>query len=209
MPTAQLKYTVPGGPAALSTKHPEDEFRILANLPTADGLIVLLEARTSDTAALGRHLDEAPWLPSYELLHADDQCVLIQYLLPFIPPPMRAVLSAGNLLQFPLTVRNGWIIAELTTSHDRLTQLKDEFEVAGLTYEVVSITQSTDPTDLLTDRQRRFVTTAIERGYYDTPRGCTLTVLAAALEVSKSTMSVVLHRAEETIVKEFFAESIE
>lgn len=209
MPTARLKYTVPGGPAALSAKHPEDEFRILANLPTADGLMVLLEARTSDTAALGQHLNEAPWLPSYELLHIDDRCVLIQYLLPFIPPPMRAVLAAGNLLQFPLTVRNGWIIAELTTSHERLSQLKDEFETAGLTYDVVSVTQSPDPIDLLTDRQRQFMTEAIERGYYDSPRECSLTDLAAALDVSKSTASVVVHGAEETIIKEFFAEPIE
>lgn len=46
---------------------------------------------------------------------------------------------------------------------------------------------------------------AIQRGYYDTPRECSLTDLAAALEISKSTASVVLHNAEETIIKEFFA----
>ncbi|MFC7009648.1 helix-turn-helix domain-containing protein [Halalkalicoccus salilacus] len=87
--------------------------------------------------------------------------------------------------------------------------LKAEFEDTGFTYEVVSITQSTQPTDLLTDRQRRFMIEALQRGYYDSPRECSLTDLAAALDVGKSTASRVLHNAEETVVKEFFAELIE
>lgn len=151
MPSARVKFTVPGGPAALSTEYPDDEFRILANHHTDDGLGVVLEARTADTAALVRDLDEALWLPSYDVLHADEQTLLIQYVLPFIPPPVRAVLSSGNLLRFPLTLRNGWIISEMSTSHERLSQLKAEFEDVGLTFEVVSVTQSLDRTDLLTD----------------------------------------------------------
>lgn len=87
--------------------------------------------------------------------------------------------------------------------------LKAEFEDTGFTYEVVSVTQSTQPTDLLTDRQRRFMIEALQRGYYDSPRECSLTDLATALDVSKSTASRVLHNAEETVVKEFFAELIE
>lgn len=37
----------------------------------------------------------------------------------------------------------------------------------------------------------------IERGYYDTPRRCTLTELADELDLAKSTCSERLHRAEE------------
>lgn len=209
MPRAQLKAKIPGGPAALSAQHPDDEFRILAGQPTADGLLVILEIQTSDTEALIRDFDEAPWLPSYDMLHADEETLLIQYSVPFVPPPLRAVLASENLPRFPLTIRNGWVISEITTSHERLSQLKDELDATGLTYEVVSITQSTAPTDLLTDRQRRFMTEALEQGYYDTPRTCSLTNLADVLAVSKSTASVVLHNAEETIIKEFFAESSE
>lgn len=209
MPRAQLKAKIPGGPAALSAEYPDDEFRILASHPTEDGLLSVLEIQTSDTAALLRDLDEAPWLPSHEVLHTDDQTVLIQYSVPFVPPPVRALRASENLPRFPLTIRNGWVISDITTSHDRLAQLRDELDATGLTYEVVSVTQSTEPTDLLTDRQRRFVTEALKDGYYDTPRGCSLTDLADALAVSKSTASVVLHNAEEAIIKEFFAESVE
>lgn len=209
MPRAKLKAKIPGGPAALSAQHPDDEFRILASHPTEDGLLAILEVQTSDTEMLVRDLAEASWLTSYELLHADEQTLLVQYSLPFIPPPYRALLASENLPRFPLTIRNGWVISDITTSHERLSRLKDEIDATGLTYEIVSVTQSTDPTDLLTDRQRRFMTEAIDRGYYDTPRECSLTDLAKEIDVSKSTASVVVHSAEETIIKEFFAESTE
>lgn len=209
MPRAQLKAKIPGGPAALSAQYPDDEFRILASNPTEDGLLAILEIQTSDIEALVQDLDEAPWLTSYDLLHADEQTLLIQYSLPFIPPPYRALIASENLPRFPLTIRNGWVISDITTSHERLSKFKDELDATGLTYEIISVTQSTDPTDLLTDRQHRFMTEAIEHGYYDTPRGCSLTDLADELDVSKSTASVVLHNAEESIIKEFFAESAE
>lgn len=44
---------------------------------------------------------------------------------------------------------------------------------------------------------------AVEAGYYDTPRTCTLTELADEVGLAKSTCSEILHRAEEIIVKEF------
>lgn len=209
MPRAQLKAKIPGGPAALSAQHPDDEFRILASNRTEDGLQAILEIQTSDSEALVQDLDEAPWLTTYDLLHADEQTLLIQYSIPFIPPPYRALLASENLPRFPLSIRNGWVVSDITTSHERLSLLKDGLDATSLTYEIISVTQSTDPTDLLTDRQRRFMTEAIEYGYYDTPRKCSLTNLADELDVSKSTASVVLHNAEETIVKEFFAESAE
>ncbi len=203
MPSAHVKFKIPGGPGSISAEHPDDEFRILATRPTADGLRVVFEAQTSDTAAIVRHLDNAQWLPSYDVLHTDKQTMLIQYSLQFLPSLYRAILSSGHLLQFPLPLRNGWAIADLTTSHEQLSQLKDAFETEGIPYEIGSVTQSTEPTDLLTDRQLRLLTEATERGYYDTPRDCTLTELAAELGVSKGGASGILHRAESRIIKTF------
>jgi predicted DNA binding protein len=62
---------------------------------------------------------------------------------------------------------------------------------------------------LLTDQQRRLLVTAVELGYYDTPRECTLTELAEKVDLAKSTASVTLHRAEERVVKEFVAERLD
>ncbi|QLG60248.1 helix-turn-helix domain-containing protein [Halorarum salinum] len=211
MPSARVKFRPPGnhlgGPFRISAEHPDDEFRILSAYPHDDGLLVIMEARTSDPTVVDDLFDDAPRTPSHEVLHADERTVLVQFSLPFVPPPYRAIFSSGNLPQFPHALEDGWMVCELTTSQERLSRFRDELEATGFTFEVDWVRQSVDPTDLLTDRQRRFVTAAIERGYYDTPRQCSLTDLADDLGVSKSTASVVLHRAEETIVKEFFAES--
>lgn len=215
MPSARVRFKPPrgelGGPFRLSREYPNDEFRILSAHPTEEGLLVVLEATMADPTVVLDFFEGAPKtrVPSYEVLHADEQTVLLQFQLPFVPPPYRAIFASGNLPQFPYAIEDGWIVCELTTSQERLSQFRDEIEETGFTFEVVWVAQSVEPTDLLTDRQRRFVTKAIERGYYDTPRQCSLTDLAAALGVSKSTASVVLHRAEETIVKEFFARPIE
>lgn len=210
MPSARVRFRPPGdhlgGPFRISAEYPDDEFRILSAYPRDGGLVVIMEARTADPTVVDDLFGGAPAPISHEVLHADEQSVLVQFSLPFVPPPYRAVLSSGNLPQFPHTLEDGWMVCELTTSQERLSQFRDELEATGFTFQVDWVRQSVDPTDLLTDRQRRFATAAIERGYYDTPRGCSLTDLADDLGVSKSTASVVLHRAEETIVKEFFAE---
>jgi hypothetical protein len=195
------------GPFKFSKEHPDDEFRLLSAYPTGNELLVIMEATMEDPTAIVHLFDDIPGQPSCEILHADEQTVLIQFVAPFIPPPFRAYFASGNLPRFPQTIQDGWIVCELTTSPERLSQFKDALEATGFTYEILSVTQSLDPIELLTDRQRLFMTEALNRGYYDSPRECSLTELATALDVSKSTASVVLHNAEETIIKEFFAKS--
>jgi predicted DNA binding protein len=56
---------------------------------------------------------------------------------------------------------------------------------------------------------RYLLRTAVERGYYDTPRRCTLTELAEALDMAKSTCSETLHRAEGKITKQFLTNAHE
>jgi len=59
---------------------------------------------------------------------------------------------------------------------------------------------------LLTETQTELVETAIEQGYYDTPRTCSLTDLGREVDIAKSTASETLHRAEEKIIKQFVGE---
>lgn len=213
MPKARVKFRPPrlGGPFEFSADHPDDEFRILSAYPTGDGLFVLLEAtmEDEDPADVVHFIDDVSLLSACEVLHIDESTVVLQFWLPFIPPPYRAVLFSGNLPQFPHIIRDGWMVCDLITSHERLSQLQAGFEATPFSFEVVSVIQSIDSTDLLTNQQRRFMTEALEHGYYDTPRECSLTDLADELDVSKATMSVVLHRAEEVVTKEFFAEPVE
>lgn len=187
--------------AAISTELPDEEFTILSSHPTDEGTLGLVELDTGEADTVIQRFNDAPEM-AYEVLHKDKQTVMIQYAVPETESN-RALRASGILPRFPARLQDGWLSAEHTASHERASQFTEELEAAGIPYRIQSITQSLDPSELLTDRQQELITEALERGYYDSPRGCTLTELAAGFDVNPSAVSGVLHRAEETIVKEF------
>lgn len=208
MPRARLKWKSPAEHLIrYSTEHPDEEFRILSSRLTEEGMRAVVEAETTDPEALLRHLDETPEVRSLEVLDADGEALLFQCKTPESEIHREVRRRDGPLSSSPTIIREGWVFNELTGSHDQLSEFTRELAAAGITFEIHSVTQSTDMTDLLTDRQWEFVTEAVERGYYDSPRGCTLVELAAALDVNQSTASGILHRAEERIIKGFVGEA--
>jgi predicted DNA binding protein len=56
----------------------------------------------------------------------------------------------------------------------------------------------------ITSKQREALETALELGYYDSPRGADLGDCAAALDISKSAVSQRLNTAETKLVRSFF-----
>ena len=206
MPSVWLKIELPRDSLVeFSLEHPNDEFQVLSSHRTENGLQVLIDAKTSDSTALIHVLDEAPEVTSCEVLRTDQQGVLLQIEAAEYAPRI-AARTAGMLPQYPMIMRNGWQTIETITSWERLSQLKTEFERIDVSFEVLSISQPIEVTNLLTDRQWDVLTEAITRGYYDSPRSCSLTDLAAVLDVNPSAVSGVLHRAEEQIVKAFVAD---
>jgi len=61
---------------------------------------------------------------------------------------------------------------------------------------------------LLSPEERETVATAVESGYYGTPRESTVADLAAVLETPHSTVQYRLQRAEEKVMERFAAESL-
>ncbi|GAB3695041.1 hypothetical protein GCM10028858_05390 [Halorubrum pallidum] len=57
------------------------------------------------------------------------------------------------------------------------------------------------PAARLTDRQRAIVDAAVERGYYDSPRDCTVADVAAGFDISPGTAAEHLRKAEATVVR--------
>jgi len=57
-----------------------------------------------------------------------------------------------------------------------------------------------DPETVLTDRQREVVATAAELGYYDVPRDATVADVAAELDITDSTVSAHLRKAESAVM---------
>lgn len=208
MPRVQLTFDAAAREdplAAISTELPDEEFSILSSHPTDDGILGVVELDTPDPDTVAQHFEDAPEM-SYEVLHNDGQTLVIQYLIPETESN-RALRASGILPRFPAHLQDGWLTAEHTASHERVSQFPTEMDAAGIPYQIQSITQAYDPTELLTARQHEFITEAVERGYYDSPRECTLTELAEGFSVNPSAASGVLHRAEETIIKEAIGES--
>lgn len=207
MPRVRLKIEVPRDALTeFSLNHPNDELRIFASRQTENGLTVLVEVNTGDATELFGLLEDASEIKTYEVLRSNEHGVLVQ--IEATEHPSRAAARAvGMLPQYPMILRNGWQTIETITSWDRLSQLKAEFEQADVAFEVLSVNQSVEMTGLLTDRQLQVMTEAITRGYYNSPRECSLTDLADALDVNPSAVSGILHRAEEKIIKAFAAET--
>lgn len=190
--------------AAVSTDFSEAEFKILSSNPTEDGLLDIIEVTTPDSDAIVHRFDDAPEVRSYEVLHSDEGMVLIQFVYP-MPSSYEASRATGTLPRFPLIIRDGWFSGELIGSQEQLSAFTTTLAAADIPYEIVSFTQSYDASGLLTERQREFIAEAVERGYYDSPRGCTLIELAETFGINQSAASGVLHRAEGRIIKEFIS----
>jgi predicted DNA binding protein len=175
---------------------------VLASHLTDDGLLGLVEIATKQTTEIIRQFDDAPTMDSHEVVYTDEQIVLIQYLFPEAEP-YRVLRATGNIPQFPARMQDGWLSTEMTASHDRLAAYTDKLAAADVPFTIQSLTQSHAPGELLTERQWEFITEAVERGYYDSLRRCTLTELAKTFAINSSAASGVLHRAEGRIITEF------
>ena len=116
---------------------------------------------------------------------------------------LHVAAAAGTPPEFPFAVVAGTARWSVVASNDALSALADEFDEAGIEFEVETVTAGIDTADPLTPRQRRVTRVAVERGYYETPRDCSLAELATALDLAKSTVSETLRRAERRLLAEY------
>jgi len=56
----------------------------------------------------------------------------------------------------------------------------------------------------LTSRQEQIIRTAIERGYYDTPKKISIEQLADSFDISRSTLGEILQKAEKKVMLQYF-----
>lgn len=188
--------------ATLSAAFPAAEFSVQTGHCTDDGLFGIVEVTSPNAGAIVQRFNESQTVQSHEVLHSEEQLRLIQYAIP-VPESYHAIKSSGTRIRFPYELQDGWLITEITAPHDQLTRFGDELRAADISYQIESLTQSYEPTAMLTDRQQELVTAAVEQGYYESPRKITLNELAEAFDVNSSAASGVLHRAEGRIIESF------
>lgn len=205
MPRAKLTLTLPKltWPGAVTREHPEAVIRVLAAVSGDEGGTGLAEIRGPDIDTILEDMRAQETLTGVELLEQSEDRALVEFRTD-MPLLLVVARESGLPLEMPFDIENGRATWELTVTRESLAALHDELESFGLKYDLGYLREDHEPAEpLLTDRQRWLLEEAVERGYYDTPRQCSLTDLAEAVGLAKSTVSETLHRAEERVVKEF------
>lgn len=114
-----------------------------------------------------------------------------------------AARRAGLPIEPPIEVVDGSAELEIAGDHERISTLGRRLASLDVAFDVELVGRYDAATRVLTDTQRELVLAAIDAGYYDTPRRCTLTELAEREGIAKSTCSETLQRAEERLMKRF------
>lgn len=116
---------------------------------------------------------------------------------------LTAANRSGTPLVSPIEIHDGEIMVDVISTHDDISGLGTELERTDATFDVMYVQRDHDLCPVLTERQQEVLRAALNYGYYETPRRCSLTELADELGVAKSTCSGTLHRAETALVKYF------
>lgn len=127
--------------------------------------------------------------------------------------PLQTLLYEGFLPLGPTTLENGRECFDLLL-HDRselaeAVSLLDEFGQTSVERvstdfrrEIVpSVAQWQELLSAIPPRQRELLTVALEQGYFDIPRETTLAEIAAEMDITKSTASNHLRRAERQLME--------
>jgi predicted DNA binding protein len=202
MISARFRIRLPDGiwVTDVSTAFPRATFRLLSGYKTGDSALELGETITDTPDEVVETMRSHPSIHDYELLETDERRVLGRYettdtnLYEFVE-------SASLTIEFPVDVQNGFYEFSLTATREELEGLRTTLDASGLSYELLSLTESTDPENTLTDRQREVLETAVREGYFEVPRECTLAELAETLDIDKSTASTILRRGEAELLK--------
>lgn len=205
MPRIEMKVEASGNFRDFSTQYPSVEFHILSSRPADNGEIVLMETRIDDSERFLEYLEEDTQVGWLDVLNNDDDVVLVQFLQTPIPAPGKAAEDVKISPPFPLVIRDGWVYSDFVASREVVEEYRRNLEEHGVRHEILSITEPQGPASILTDRQRQFIEAALDGGYYEQPRQCSITDIAESLDVNKSTAGGILHRAESRIINEYFA----
>lgn len=209
MPRAKLRVRFPESVwvGRLSQEHPTAKIRILAAIPSGAVGVALIEISGDETEAIVEEMADIDAITEFEILEERPEFKLVQFVTT-ISLLLDAAQEAGVPISLPLTIQGGEGTWEVTTSRERLAELGSQLETFGLTFIVESIYQEVGSSELLSENQWELIETALEMGYYDTPRRCTQYELADACGLARSTCSETLHRAESTIIEWFVTSEV-
>lgn len=207
MARIRLLVDLPDGPwiADVSRAFPDAVFRVLSATPGENAGFALVRITGRPVDEVLAAMDDHTGLVECSVMvrEASDATVQIEASAPLL---LAAAREAGIPIEMPVEISDGVATLDATGAHDRLSAFGDQLRAMGLEYDVEFVRQRVNPSRLLTENQLDLLVTAVECGYYDVPRGCTQTQLAAEAGIAKSTCNETLQRIERTVVREFIGD---
>ena len=186
----------------LSTTYPESTFRVLAAVPGSNSGFALVRITGPTVPAVIDAMSEHPQLTELTVTQQDTDETTVHFETT-APLLLFSSQESGVPIELPVEIADGEATVEVTGSRERLAELAEQLEHFGFQYRIDHVSERLHESQLLSERQLEVIVAAVSEGYYDTPRRCSLTELAAHLDIAKSTCSETLHRAEEAIIKRF------
>jgi len=207
MPYAKLTITIPDAVwiSELTRRYSETRFRVLAATANDASGVARIEVSGDDQEDVCEAIREYDAVTDLTVFESAGPVTRFQ-VETTAPLLLTSLQDSGVPLEMPFEIRDGEMELEATIPSGTLSDLGRTLDDAGIAYTVERIRQNVESEKLLTDRQSWLLEEAIDRGYYDTPRRTTLVDLADDLDISKSTCSEILHRAEERVLKDYHSE---
>ncbi|TKX79108.1 helix-turn-helix domain-containing protein [Halorubrum sp. SD626R] len=204
MAQARLRVDIPDGPwvGDISREFPNARFQVLTATPDDGGGFALVRVTADDVDPILDAVEEHDTITDVSVMAEDDGMLTLQ-VAALVPLLQTVARRAGVPIEMPVEICDGVARVDITGPHERVAKFGDALRDVGAEFEVDYVQQRVNPGGSLTARQREVLFEAVDRGYYDVPRECTLTEVADHVGIAKSTCSEVLQRVERTIVREF------
>jgi len=186
----------------VSRAYPESTVTVLAAVPSEDVGFGLVRLSGPDVESLLSAINDSDQITELSVIQQTDGEATIQFETT-MPLLQFSAQASGLPIEMPVRISDGEATVDATGSHERISELGTQLRNFGLEFRVEYIQERLHTSQLLSETQQELVLAAVEQGYYDTPRDCSLTELAKEVGLAKSTCSETLHRAEETMIKQF------
>lgn len=202
--SCRIRVSLPGNAelAAFTTRHPDLRLDILDRLELGPHL-VLLEIRLA-TEEPTDYSDEIRGLPGVRrVVRLEQTRNSSTYRVQFSGRTFVPVVRRLRMMRrFPIQVQNGVAMWGIEGPESKVHQLLRNLADSRVPYELTSIRRvtATKAPYALTDRQWDILLRSIAAGYFEVPRGTTLSELASKIGVATSTLSVTLAVIEKKIV---------
>lgn len=186
-----------------------EEARVLEVNTTLEGVETFLFAIDGDPSAFADRAVETSGVESVEVSPVrDGTAYALMVMRPLETPLFATIHSAGPMsgfvLRTPMVYRDGAMIGRAVGDPEPLQRaLEQAPDDVDVTVEEIGEFRGDldDPATRLSERQREAVTAALERGYYERPRGATHEDIADALGCAPATASDHLQKAESKLVR--------